>query len=110
MNSLPIDRMKHLMANPGGLLRSRRAMIVAGGLLAAAALAAGWPELVAVGVAPLILSVAPCLVMCALGLCVMRSCNHKTEATSPATTPAAEIPQPSPHAPTARLVPRDSLS
>ena len=32
----------------------------------------GWDWLVAAGVAPLILSVLPCVAMCALGLCAMR--------------------------------------
>jgi hypothetical protein len=32
----------------------------------------GWGWLVAVGVAPLLISAAPCLLMCALGLCMMR--------------------------------------
>ena len=30
----------------------------------------GWPSLVAAGLAPLILAMAPCAVMCALGLCM----------------------------------------
>ena len=42
-------------------------------VLAAAALVAGatlnWSWLVAVGVAPLLLAVLPCVAMCALGLC-----------------------------------------
>ena len=32
----------------------------------------GWGWLVAVGVAPLLISAAPCVLMCALGLCMMR--------------------------------------
>ncbi len=32
----------------------------------------GWGWLVAVGVAPLLISTAPCVLMCALGLCMMR--------------------------------------
>jgi hypothetical protein len=47
------------------------------GLLAIAALALGlgayssWDWLVAAGIAPLLLTFAPCAVMCALGLCAM---------------------------------------
>ena len=47
------------------------------GLLAIAALVLGfgayssWGWLVAAGIAPLLLSVAPCAAMCALGLCTM---------------------------------------
>jgi hypothetical protein len=32
----------------------------------------GWSWLVAVGVAPLLLSILPCVAMCALGLCMSR--------------------------------------
>lgn len=47
------------------------------GLLAFAALMLGlgayssWGWLVAVGIAPILLSIAPCAAMCALGLCTM---------------------------------------
>jgi hypothetical protein len=34
-------------------------------------LALGWNWLTAVGLAPLIISAAPCLIMCALGMCMM---------------------------------------
>ena len=37
------------------------------------ALVAGWDWLVAAGLASIILAVAPCLVMCALGLCMSRA-------------------------------------
>jgi hypothetical protein len=46
------------------------------GLLALAALALGgglwlgWPSLVAAGIAPILLALAPCAAMCALGLCM----------------------------------------
>jgi hypothetical protein len=32
----------------------------------------GWGWLAAVGVAPILISAAPCVLMCALGLCMMR--------------------------------------
>jgi len=44
--------------------------------LIAAALAWQWSWLVAIGVAPLLLSVAPCAAMCGLGLCMHRRCGH----------------------------------
>jgi hypothetical protein len=49
----------------------RRVLAVAGLAVAGTGLALGWNWLAAVGVAPLIVSTAPCLVMCALGLCMM---------------------------------------
>ena len=45
-------------------------LIVTALVLSGAAAALGWPWLVAVGAAPLIVAVAPCLVMCAFGLCM----------------------------------------
>ena len=35
-----------------------------------------WSWLVAIGVAPLLISAAPCIAMCALGLCMHRATNH----------------------------------
>lgn len=104
MNSIPLDRLKAMVANPGGLPR-RRAVLIAGGLLALGAVAAGWPVLVAIGLAPLILAVAPCLVMCALGFCTMKAC-HKTEATPAVRDAAGTRSDPA----AARPSPRDSLS
>ncbi len=48
-------------------------------LLTVAAVGAGlflnWGWLVAAGIAPVLLAVAPCAVMCALGLCMNRMCH-----------------------------------
>ncbi len=49
----------------------RRVLTVAGLAVAGTGLALGWNWLTAVGIAPLIASAAPCLIMCALGLCMM---------------------------------------
>ena len=71
-------------------LTGRRGLIVAAIALAGGGLALGWNWLVAVGAAPLILSLAPCAAMCALGLCVM----HKRTGSSGADDPsAAQLPQ-----------------
>jgi hypothetical protein len=57
----------------------RRVLAVAGLAIAGTGLALGWNWLAAVGIAPLIVSAAPCLAMCALGLCMMgreqRACS-----------------------------------
>jgi hypothetical protein len=55
--------------------------------LGLAALAAGlawqWQWLVAVGVAPILVSVAPCALMCALGLCMTRAKGRTCHAETP---------------------------
>lgn len=63
-----------------------------GGLvLAAMAIGAGmglnWGWLTAVGLAPLILAVAPCAVMCGLGLCMMDSSKPRASKNDPAAAP-----------------------
>ena len=53
--------------------RGWRGLIAAAVTLSVPALWFGWPWLVAAGVAPLILAMAPCAVMCAAGLCMHRA-------------------------------------
>lgn len=55
-------------------LRSRlgtRGLVVLGGAVIAVGLALNWRWLVAIGVAPLLLTALPCVAMCALGVCMM---------------------------------------
>ena len=54
-------------------LSGRRALIVAALLLGAAGLYLGWGWLAAAGVAPVLLALAPCAAMCALGLCMSKA-------------------------------------
>ena len=56
-------------------LGSRRGLILAGALLATPALWLGWPWLAAAGLAPLLVALAPCAIMCALGLCMKKDHN-----------------------------------
>lgn len=59
----------------------RRGLLIGSLMAVAAGMALNWNWLAAVGVAPLILSLAPCAAMCALGLCMTRgskSCDSKT--------------------------------
>ena len=53
-------------------LGGRRGLLIAGLLVATGGLWLGWPSLVAAGIAPLLLSLLPCVVMCALGLCMKK--------------------------------------
>jgi hypothetical protein len=52
-------------------LGTRGLMLMAGAIIAAG-LALKWSWLVAIGVAPLLLTVLPCVAMCALGFCMMK--------------------------------------
>jgi hypothetical protein len=62
-------------------------------LLAAVAVAGGltfgWETLVVFGIAPLLVSLLPCLVMCALGVCMMK-CKDKGGKTADAAAAAAQ--------------------
>lgn len=64
------------------ILTSRRALILAAAFTASAGLALNWNWMVAVGIAPVLISVLPCLVMCGLGLCMHkitgRTCGKET--------------------------------
>ncbi len=67
----------------------RRGLVIAALALIVAGMALNWNWLVAVGAAPLILSLAPCAVVCALGLCMMRGSKSCGSKTGPATSPGA---------------------
>ncbi|UWQ43983.1 hypothetical protein K3718_21725 (plasmid) [Leisingera aquaemixtae] len=53
----------------------RRGLVIAALAVLGAGMALNWGWLTAIGAAPLILSLAPCAVMCAAGYCVM--CKSK---------------------------------
>ena len=52
-------------------LGGSRGLIVATVFVVGMGMAFGWPALVALGAAPIILSLLPCAVMCPFGLCMM---------------------------------------
>ncbi|MGH8635485.1 MAG: hypothetical protein ACRET7_15310 [Burkholderiales bacterium] len=77
-------------AAKSGWLNPRNLLIgvaLAGG---AGALVLGWDWLVAAGLASIIVAVAPCLVMCALGLCMSR--QKKNDPSAAGTPPAMPGP------------------
>ena len=75
-------------------LTGRRGLIIGGIVIVAAGLALGWNWLTAIGAAPIILSLAPCAAMCAVGACAMMKGNPA--ATAPSSpdqaTPSQETP------------------
>ena len=54
-------------------LRGRRGWVLLALVVVGAALVLNWGWLAAIGVAPLLLVLAPCAAMCALGLCMSKS-------------------------------------
>lgn len=77
-------------------LRGRWGVILGASALAIGGAALGWPWLVAIGIAPILLSILPCAVMCALGLCMMgrgmNSAGSQNARTDAATMAAAPSP------------------
>jgi len=61
-------------------LTGRRGLVILSIAIAAGGLALGWNWLTAAGIAPILLAIAPCAAMCALGLCMKRmggkSCSN----------------------------------
>lgn len=53
-------------------LRGRRGIIVLASVASVGGLALNWGWLMAVGIAPVLLTLLPCAAMCALGLCMNR--------------------------------------
>ncbi|MBN15417.1 MAG: hypothetical protein CMJ15_09400 [Pelagibacterium sp.] len=71
------------VARPSGIrIRfGRRGLILAAMASIAAGLWLNWGWMTAIGAAPLILALAPCAVMCGLGMCMMggsKSCGSKS--------------------------------
>jgi hypothetical protein len=58
-------------------------LVASGALIVGAGLYLNWPAVVALGLAPLILTFAPCALMCALGLCAMSASKNKADGKSP---------------------------
>ena len=74
-----------------------RGLAVVASVATAAGSALNWSWLVAAGIAPFLLSVLPCLAMCALGLCMHRGAGRSclAEDTSPKTTDTTDETAPS---------------
>lgn len=79
-------------AAKSGWLTPRNLLIGAALAGGTGALVLGWDWLVAAGLASIILVVAPCLVMCALGLCMQRmGKSEQTTAGTPSIPPGADV-------------------
>jgi hypothetical protein len=58
-------------------LTGRRGLIALAAIALIAGAAFNWSWLVAVGIAPLLITALPCVAMCALGLCMNRMAGRK---------------------------------
>jgi hypothetical protein len=63
-------------------LGNRWVLVALGALVLVAGIAFNWGWLVAAGVAPILLSTLPCLIMCGLGLCMLCRSGEKQAAAS----------------------------
>lgn len=68
-------------------LTRRRVMFAAAATVVGSGMALNWGWLTAVGLAPILISFAPCAVMCGLGLCMKggsgKGCSKSTDNPSP---------------------------
>ena len=61
----------------GAILSSRRTIILLAAGVALSGIAFNWTWLSAIGVAPVLVAVLPCVVMCGLGLCMNKVMGGK---------------------------------
>jgi hypothetical protein len=84
-NTATPPRPGHAQAIPSFIrhwLTGRRGLIIGGIAVVGAGLALGWNWLTTIGAAPIILALAPCAAMCALGTCAMMKVNSAGAAPS----------------------------
>lgn len=67
---------RHPLSAVRDSLGGRRGLLALAAIALAGGLASNWNWLVAVGVAPLLLAVLPCIAMCGLGLCMTRAAGR----------------------------------
>jgi hypothetical protein len=74
MNTPQIETVRMVQARlaPGALLRNKWLLMAVAVLALVAIVAASWSWLMAAGLATILVSALPCLVMCGLGLCMHR--------------------------------------
>jgi hypothetical protein len=75
-------------------LVSRTAFVALAIAAVGAGVALNWGWLVAAGIAPVVLTALPCLVMCGLGLCMTKMVGGSCAPKSAQSAPAAEPVQP----------------
>jgi hypothetical protein len=71
-------------------LGNRRVLLILGSIALVAGIAFNWSWLVATGIAPLLLTVLPCLIMCGAGLCMNKLIGGSCERESTPSRDAAD--------------------
>ena len=91
----PPSLSRSLIAPLRALSGSRLGLVLISGAVIVGGLGLNWSWLVAAGIAPLLLSVLPCVAMCALGLCMvgMKGNGARTGSTSDATSAPISAPR-----------------
>lgn len=83
-NASPLSLAQTMRALLADYLSNRRFLLALAIAIIGAGLAMNWSWLVAAGIAPILVALAPCAAMCALGLCMGRmggkSCSERKEA------------------------------
>lgn len=69
---------------------TRNRLMMAGGAIVVGGAFLNWGWLTAIGAAPILLAVAPCGIMCALGLCMMGMKKTPPAPTTVVTDPSTE--------------------
>ena len=87
---------RDLVAAARYYLGGRRGLLLLAAVAVVGGLVSSWSWLVAAGIAPILLAVAPCIAMCALGLCMRRagvsSCATRESAPDEERSPASGSP------------------
>ncbi len=82
-NVSPLSLAQTAKALVAHYLGNRKLLLVLAIVIVGAGVALNWSWLVAAGIAPILLALAPCAAMCALGLCMSRmggkSCSSSKE-------------------------------
>lgn len=75
------------------ILSGRRNLLILTLIVIGAGAGFNWSWLTAIGVAPVILSLAPCAIMCATGFCMMRRSNSCATGSKPCGADSNPVPK-----------------
>ncbi len=73
----PIAKPRSFRSRLTGMLHGRKPLLVAGVAILGAGMVLNWGWLTAVGAAPIILALAPCALMCTVGICCIKGNNRQ---------------------------------